>query len=78
MSEFNFYSYDNFFIGQPNANVEFLKRFGIVDKASWKKWCLDNHPDKTANTGTTRSIDHTQISEINAAVNELVRSGMWK
>ena len=32
-------------IQKYNNDIEFLKEHGIVDKKSWNKWSLKNHPD---------------------------------
>ena len=39
-----------------NNDIEFLKELGIVDKKSWHKWSLKNHPDKSKNNDLFQKV----------------------
>jgi GH35 family endo-1,4-beta-xylanase len=63
------YSFDSFFNGDNkySAEINKLKAIGITDKASWKRWCLENHPDKNKNNNSD-----TTTADINATVKILI------
>lgn len=73
----DYYSYDAFFEGAAvsihKEKIEFLRGLGITDKASWKKWCLTNHPDKAKNSDEKTKL----IAKVNEAVDVLVDAGVF-
>lgn len=71
----NTYTYTSSFFGDdvegPSEDEIFLKKYGVINASTWRKWCLQNHPDKNKNA------DPELFMELNERVQILKRKGKF-